>query len=57
MICFGGIISSNAQNIDLFIKNERVIDPKNSVDTIMDVAIDDGKILEVGRNISDQRIR
>lgn len=52
IICFGGILSSNAQNIDLLIKNGRVIDPKNNIDDVMDVAINDGKILEVGRNIT-----
>ena len=41
-----------AQTIDLLIKNGHVIDPKNRIDGVMDVAIQDNKIIEVARNIS-----
>lgn len=41
-----------AQTLDLVIKNGHVIDPKNRIDGIMDVAIRDGKIVEVARNIN-----
>ncbi len=44
-----------AQDIDLLIKNGHLIDPKNQVDGTMDVAIKDGKILEVARNIAANR--
>lgn len=41
-----------AQSIDLLIKNGTVIDPKNNVDAIMDIAIRDGKIVEVSKSIN-----
>lgn len=47
-------LSGQAQTIDLLIKNGHVIDPKNKIDAIMDVAIQGNKILEVGRNINKE---
>ncbi len=44
-----------AQEIDLLIKNGHLIDPKNDINTTMDVAIKDGKILEVAKNIAANR--
>lgn len=41
----------NSQSIDLLIRRGHVIDPKNNIDAVMDVAIDDGKILLVARDI------
>jgi dihydroorotase len=43
--------SGHAQSIDLLIKNGHVIDPKNKIDGITDVAIRDNKIVEVAKNI------
>ncbi len=43
---------SHAQSFDLIIRNGHVIDPRNDIDGIMDVAIDDGKIVEVAENIT-----
>jgi dihydroorotase len=40
-----------AQEIDLLLKGGRVIDPKNNIDSEMDVAIADGKIFRVAANI------
>ena len=40
------------QTLDLLIKNGHVIDPKNNIDGVMDVAIQGNKIVQVGRNIS-----
>lgn len=40
-----------AQQIDMLLKGGHVIDPKNGIDGIMDVAIDEGKILRVAPNI------
>jgi dihydroorotase len=40
-----------AQEIDMLIKNGHVIDPRNGIDEQMDVAISEGKILKVARNI------
>src|SRR6476620_9011373 len=39
------------QTYTIVIKDGHVIDPKNKVDGIMDVAIRDGKIVAVGKNI------
>ena len=41
-----------SQNYDIVIKNGHVIDPKNNIDEIMDVAIDSGKIAMVAKNIN-----
>ena len=41
-----------SQEVDLLIKGGHVIDPKNSIDAIMDIAIDDGKIVAVAESIS-----
>lgn len=43
-----------AQSYDIVIKNGHVIDPKNNIDQLMDVAIKDGKIAQVAKNISTQ---
>lgn len=40
------------QTLDLLIKNGHVIDPKNNIDGVMDVAIQDNKIVQVAKNIS-----
>ncbi len=40
-----------AQNFDMLIKGGHVIDPKNTIDQVMDVAILDGKIARVARDI------
>ncbi len=44
---------AHAQQIDILIKGGHVIDPKNEIDSRMDVAIADGKILRVAENIPD----
>lgn len=43
--------SAHAQNYAIVIKGGHVIDPKNNVDEIMDIAIADGKIAKVAKNI------
>ncbi len=43
-----------AQQIDLLLKGGHVIDPRNGIDTVMDVAVADGKILGVAENISEE---
>lgn len=47
------LISSlvSAQTYDLLIKGGRLIDPKNNVDGLMDVAITDGKVAKVAASI------
>lgn len=42
----------HAQHIDILIKNGHIFDPKNNIDSVMDIAVSDGKILEVAPNIS-----
>jgi dihydroorotase len=42
---------SHAQEIDILLKGGHVIDSKNKIDSQMDVAIADGKILKVAREI------
>ncbi|CAN5214733.1 amidohydrolase/deacetylase family metallohydrolase [soil metagenome] len=43
-----------AQNYDLIIKGGQVIDPKNNLNTVLDVAIKDGKIARVAKNINSK---
>jgi dihydroorotase len=45
-------VGALAQNYDLVIKSARVIDPKNNLNEIMDVAILDGEITKVASNIT-----
>jgi dihydroorotase len=47
----GSFITSGAQTIDILLKGGHVIDPKNSIDGKMDVAIGDGKIVQVSKDI------
>jgi len=42
----------HAQQYDLLIKNGHVIDPKNHINTKMDIAVTDGKIAKVGNDIA-----
>ncbi|CAN5824295.1 amidohydrolase/deacetylase family metallohydrolase [soil metagenome] len=44
-------ICSTAQQYDLLIRHGHVIDPKNSIDAVMDVAIADGKIAKLAKDI------
>jgi dihydroorotase len=50
-ICSFGIRDLKAQEIDLLLKGGHVIDPKNRIDAKMDVAIANGKIVQVAQNI------
>src|SRR5690554_8028614 len=45
------VVNANAQEFDLLLKGGHVIDPKNNIDTKMDVAITNGKISKVAVNI------
>jgi len=45
------------QQIDLLIKGGHVIDAKNNIDQVMDVAIHDGKIHQVGENLQGNFFR
>jgi dihydroorotase len=50
-ICSFAIKDLKAQEIDLLLKGGHVIDPKNRIDAKMDVAIANGKIVQVAQNI------
>ncbi|MDH4091393.1 MAG: amidohydrolase/deacetylase family metallohydrolase [Cyclobacteriaceae bacterium] len=50
-------IITQGQDFDLLIKNGTVIDPKNEVNAIMDVAILDGRIFKVATNIPTDNAR
>lgn len=47
-------VALHGQQIDLLIRNGHVIDPKNNIDDIMDVAIVEGKIMRVARVVADE---
>jgi dihydroorotase len=51
LLLFGASTLVNAQTIDILLKGGHVIDPKNKIDSKMDVAIADGKIVKVAANI------
>jgi dihydroorotase len=48
---------SYAQEIDLLLKGGHVIDPKNKIDAVMDVAIANGKILQVANNLPTSKAK
>ena len=45
-------LTGHSQTLDLLIRNGHVIDPKNNIDAVMDVAIQGNKIVQVAKNIS-----
>jgi dihydroorotase len=51
LIFEGRYFTAKAQTIDILLKGGHVIDPKNSIDTNMDVAIGEGKIVQVSKDI------
>jgi dihydroorotase len=48
LLCF---VHAKSQNYSLVIKEGHLIDPKNNIDEIMDIAIQNGKIIQVAKNI------
>jgi dihydroorotase len=50
-IIFSLTASVQSQEIDILLKGGHVIDPKNNIDSRMDVAITNGKILRVAKDI------
>lgn len=46
-----GLFGVNAQQVDMLLKGGHVIDPKNNIDAVMDVAIHNGKIVQVAADI------
>ena len=55
IICFALSVKGTAQQYSLLIKGGHVIDPKNKIDTITDVAIADGKIVLIGSHIEESK--
>jgi dihydroorotase len=51
-VSFFGVLPIQAQQINILLKGGHVIDPANGIDSPMDVAISEGKILQVARTIS-----
>ena len=43
--------------MNILIKNGRVIDPKNNIDTNLDVLIANGKIAELNKNIDPKKAK
>ena len=50
-------IPAHAQQYDLLIKGGHVVDPKNQINGVMDVAVADGKIAQAAANISASQAR
>src|ERR1700741_3133074 len=44
-----------SQEYSIVIKEGHVIDPKNNIDDVMDVAISDGKIVKIAKNIDTRQ--
>jgi dihydroorotase len=51
ILCFFAVNILPAQEIDLLLKGGHVIDPKNKIDGQMDIAITNGKIFQVAKDI------
>lgn len=49
------VFSVAAQEYNIVIKGGHVIDPKNNIDEVMDVAISNGKIAQVAKNIDAKK--
>lgn len=52
LLIAGSAIAQSQPAYDLLLKGGRVIDPKNNVDAVMDVAVAQGKIARVAANIA-----
>ena len=50
-------LSLSAQTIDMLLKGGHLIDPKNAIDSRMDVGITDGKIAEVAADIPAEKAK
>ena len=53
LLCFTNFLLS--QTYSIVIKDGHVIDPKNNIDAVMDIAINDGKIVLVTKNIDSRK--
>jgi dihydroorotase len=57
IISFFFSLSLSAQSYSIVIKGGHVIDPKNSIDEVMDVAVNEGKISAVAKNIDTRNAK
>lgn len=57
ILMYFSLIAVQAQEIDLLIKNGHVFDPKNNLDTVLDISIGDGKVLEVAPDIASENAK
>lgn len=57
LLIFSGMLSqaSMAQSYDIVIKGGHVIDPKNNIDAVMDIAVSNGQIALVSKNIDPKQ--
>ena len=58
LFLFSLLFSTNllrSQTYSIVIKEGHVIDPKNNIDGVMDIAINDGKIAQVAKNIDSRQ--
>ncbi len=46
-----GVLTTNAQSYSIVIKGGHVIDPKNNINEVMDIAINGDKIVQIAKNI------
>ena len=53
----GALVQAQTPEFDLLIKGGHVIDPKNGVNAVMDVAVTGSKIAQVAANIAPARAR
>lgn len=56
-VCFESAMVAQMQLTDILLKGGHVIDPKNNIDSKMDVAITDGKISQVAPDISVKNVK
>ena len=50
-------LNLSAQTLDILLKGGHLVDPKNTIDGLMDVGITDGKIVEIAANIPEERAK
>ena len=55
--CLVPVSTLQAQEIDILLKGGHVIDPKNKIDSRMDIAIANGKILQVASDIPSEKAK
>jgi len=56
-VCFESALTAQTLMTDILLKGGHVIDPKNNIDSRMDVAITDGKISQVAPDIPVENVR